>query len=162
MELRGVALQPGDVLLYRRQSLWSWLIRLKTFSPVSHVELYAGEGQAFASRDGEGVGTYPVREDGVWAILRPSVPLTPFEWDALARVHAHYVGAKYDWWGLLGFFQSSHGRDDAAKAFCSEHIARVFKLAGRPLFGFAWPSDKVSPGMFLACPLLDTLWQETR
>lgn len=162
MELRGVALQPGDVLLYQGRGFWSWLIRIKTFSPVSHVEVYAGDGLAFASRDGEGVGTFPVRDDDLWAILRPTVPLSPFEWEALARVHAHYVGARYDWKGLFGFFEPAHGKDDATKAFCSEHAARIFKLAGRPLFGFAYPSDKVTPGMFLACPLLDTRWQETR
>lgn len=162
MTLRGIELQPGDVLLYQGRGFFSWAIRVKTFSPVSHVELAAGDGRAFASRDGEGVGTYPLRKDDLYAILRPTVPFTEFEWDALVKVQAHSIGQAYDWWGLFGFFHPGTGVDGTSKAFCSEHIARLFKLAGRPLFGFAYPSDKVTPGMFLACPLLDTIWQETR
>jgi len=31
-------MQPGDCLLYRTKGFWSWLIRVKTFSSVSHCE----------------------------------------------------------------------------------------------------------------------------
>jgi hypothetical protein len=158
--LRGIALQPGDILLYQGRSLMSWLIRIKTFSPISHVEMVAFEGFSYASRDGIGVGTFPFREDGLYAILRLAVPLTDFELEALDRAQKAYDGLPYDWLGLFGFFGPSHGIDGQSKAFCSEHIARLFKLAGRPLFGVAYPSDKVSPGMFLACPLLDVVWQD--
>ncbi len=160
--LRGIALQRGDILLYSGRSLMSWLIRIKTFSPISHVELAVGDDTALASRDGEGVGTYLLREQDLAVILRPLVPLTDFEWDALTRAHAGQRDLPYDWWGLFGFFAPRLGRDGPTKAFCSEHVARLFKLAGRPLFGVAYPSDKVSPGHFLASPLLETVWQETQ
>lgn len=160
MQVLGVDLQPGDVLLYQGTGFFSWAIRVKTFSPISHVELWRGEG-AYASRDGEGVGTYPLRVTDLHTILRPLVPLSPTEWQAIDGAHHGYTGSTYDWWGLFGFFRPSLGVGNDARAFCSEHVARLFKLAGRPLFGLNYPSDKVTPGMFLATPLLDVVWQDT-
>jgi len=49
-------LQPGDLLLYPPTSLMGWLIAWKTWSrpPISHVEVYLGNGQSAAAR-GDGV-----------------------------------------------------------------------------------------------------------
>jgi hypothetical protein len=158
--LQGIPVTPGDVLLYRGTGLWSLAIRIKTFSPVSHAEIAAGQGRAFAAR-ASGVGTYPLRTHGLYAILRPTTPLTAFEWAALERAHLAHDGLPYDWWGLLSFFRPDHAPDGPTQAFCSEHVARVFKLAGRPLFGYGYPSDQVPPGMFFASPLLDVVWQDS-
>jgi hypothetical protein len=163
--LHGIDIHPGDVLLYSGKSLFAWAIRIKTFSPISHVEVVGTDGwfgpRTYASRPPTGVDSYTPAEQDLYAILRPMVPLTALEKTVMRRVHEAFVGFDYDWLGLLGFFLPVIGRDDHTRVFCSEHIARLFKLSGRPLFGVAYPSDKVSPGMFLACPLLETVWQET-
>ena len=46
-------LLPGDVMLYRPSGVFGWLIRVKTWHPISHVEVHCGGGQSFASRDGK-------------------------------------------------------------------------------------------------------------
>lgn len=144
-------LRPGDVLLYRGTSVWSALIRIKTWSDVSHCELYVGgaRGQTWASRDGQGVGTYPLRRDRLVAVLRP------LAWDLeRARVfHRSCLGQGYDWWGLMRFF--TLGQPTLDKQFCSEYVTRLLRAGGVEPFARDYDADRVSPGMFLVSSELD-------
>src|SRR5690242_19153096 len=93
-------LQPGDCLLYWGNSLFEWAIALKTWSKVAHVEIYRGEAKSVASRNGIGVGKYPLRTEGLSWVLRPETVLSIGMADSwFFRVQ----GQKYDWLGLLCF-----------------------------------------------------------
>lgn len=72
------AVKRGDILLYPPRSFFGRLIAIKTWHKIAHVEIYAGDGQSVASRDGIGVNLYPARLDDVKHVLRPAVL---FEWD---------------------------------------------------------------------------------
>ena len=119
-------LQPGDVLLYRGGGLFSQLIRIKTWSRFSHVEIYDGDGWSWASRNGIGVNRYPVRVDDLDTALRLR-PWIPFDMVA-ARAWALTVqGQGYDWVGLLSFIIAKWQGRENQKQFCSEFAARMFR-----------------------------------
>lgn len=147
---------PGDVLLYAtRGSFWSWAIKVKTWSPVSHCELAGPDDTALASRDGKGVNTYyPRRERDLYAVLRPVQPL---DMAAVWAWHLTVRGQKYDWWGLMRFF--TLGKQSMHKQFCSEYLTRALRHGGLEPFAPGYDADLVSPGMFLASSAFSTIWQ---
>lgn len=118
-------LMPGDVLLYGGRSFMSRLIQIKTWSRYSHCEMYDGGGYSLASRDGIGVGRYPVRGDGLLAILRVRVPM---DMDAIRNWHETVDGQPYDWWGLLAFTSAKIQGRENFKMFCSEYLARALRM----------------------------------
>ena len=64
-------LEPGDILLYGGRGLVDRLIQFRTWSDVSHIEIYVGEGRSVASRNGIGVGKYPLRlPEGIRRVYR--------------------------------------------------------------------------------------------
>lgn len=151
-------LTPGDVLLYRPTGFFGKLIALKTWSDVSHVEVYIGDGRSVASRDGKGVGNYPFRDTELMYVLRPQAHFN------LARAMNWFKtvdGQGYDWLGLLVFENLRRtGRSD--KMWCSNFAAR-FMRAGLPadfhLFGTNLDADKVAPSTFLSSPNLTVFWK---
>ncbi len=140
-------LRPGDCLLYRPTSLFGRLVALKTWHAVSHVEVYAGSGQSFASRDGQGVDLYPLRLDGLRDVLRP---VTPFDLAQAAAWFAAVRGQKYDWWGLFRFFTIGRGKPD--RMFCSELATRLYRHSGIEPFQPDEDADLVAPFEFLLSP----------
>lgn len=130
-------LVPGDVLLYNGSSVFSWLIRRVSNGSITHVEVYQGSGKSMASRDGEGVGTYPLRVNGLVAILRPKGQIRIK--DAIAY-HNTRVGAKYDWLGLVRSFVGNKWLKNDEKAWCSEYVDEVMQAAGVNSF----PEDSFS------------------
>ena len=159
---------PGDCLLYSSGGPLPWLIKIKTWSPVSHVSVYRGNLRSIAAR-AEGVNTYPLRCDGLYAVLRPcdgplnvdpglawfDVPFNP-------KTHTGVTGQRYDTWGLFRFF--TLGKQSEDKQFCSEVATRFYRLClaadGDAFHPFAkrWDADLVSPGMFLASDEFDLAW----
>jgi hypothetical protein len=151
-----IPLKPGDVLLYGGTGFWARLIRIKTWSDVSHVELVAPDGEsALSSRDGIGVGQFlPIRLHGLSAVLRPEMSL---DMDALLAFHNTCVGQRYDWWGLLRFF--TIGKQSTDKQFCSEYVMRLLRAGGMDPFTPQVDADLVAPGQFLMSPLLALRWR---
>jgi hypothetical protein len=152
------ALRPGDVLLYRPCSLFGYLICIKTFSDVSHCEVYLGDGKSGASRDGIGVNTYDLRVAQLACVLRP---FRYFKRAEAVQWHNTVVGEKYDWLGLLGFVNVDwlvgHRRFVEWKRdrmFCSVYVTRMMRAGGIDLFGRAWDADKTAPGTLKASPVL--------
>lgn len=137
-------LAPGDVILYNGTGFFSWLIRTKTWSDVSHVETYIGMGFSAASRDGKGVNTYPLRLDGIQYILRPTMPI---DYVKGMNWHASVKGQGYDWLGLLAFVNVD--KDDRNKMFCSEHATYLARAFGLEPFVASLPAVKVAPATFL-------------
>lgn len=148
-------LRPGDHLLYRGQGLWSRLIRLKTWSPVSHIEVYLGEGRVLASRENVGVGIFDLRTDELTHVLRPLREL-----DLVAGRqwlhHAKVLGQRYDWWGLLRFFTIGKGKQD--RQFCSELATRFDRACHFHPFHKDLDADLVDPGRFLVSPAFEHWW----
>lgn len=119
-------LAPGDVLLYGGIGWVNRLIQLKTWSRYSHVEIYDGHGWSLASRNGIGVGRFPLRTEGLLTVLRLRVA---FDMDALRDWHETVDGQPYDWWGLLAFTSAKRQGRENWKMFCSEYAARGLRVA---------------------------------
>src|SRR6478609_3895721 len=144
-------LLPGDCLLYGRtpfrRSAVAWFfgtaINIKTWSRYCHVEVYDGEGESFASRDGQGVACYPLRISELVCVRRPR--LMDYDHDLTRAWFDKYAdGQKYDWLGLLSFTYAIH-RGDPGKMFCSEFATRAYRQGGLKPFNPALDADCVAP-----------------
>jgi hypothetical protein len=144
--LDAADLRPGDVLIYGPSSAFGWIIAVKTSQKVSHTETYLGDGKSAASRDGQGVATYPLRLSGLRYVLRPE---RAFRFDAGLAWHNGWIGAKYDWWGLLSAFEL-FGHGSEGKFWCSEHTANFALAEGLQPFPAHYRPDMVSPANWLA------------
>lgn len=155
-------LKPGDILLYSGKSIWSFFIKIKTWSRFSHVELYLGNGKTATSREGEGIKDFDFTDEDLAVVLRPITEGFGLSIDEAIKFHQSCIGQKYDYWGLARFFRL--GKQSLDKAFCSEHCTRVArrikvflneeKTAWRYFQPFAerYDADLVSPGMFWSSP----------
>lgn len=148
-------LRPGDCLLYYPTGLFGWLIALKTWNRVSHVEVYAGNGKSVASRDGRGVSLYPFRSAELCRVLRPVGDFDiskAIEWFII-----HADGQSYDWKGILVFTLAVHeGARD--KMFCSEFATRFYRAGGFHPFAEDYDADHIAPAQFLQSPKFQTVW----
>lgn len=138
---------PGDLLLYKPSGLWGYLIAIKTWTAkVSHVEVYAGDGMSWASRDGVGVGLYPTRTDKIAYHLRPDEPL---DFLAMQAWFETVDGQRYDWLGLARFlYWGSIGTGNDGKQFCSEFACRLYRSGGMDPFNGV-DADAIAPASFL-------------
>lgn len=156
----------GDCLLYRRTPFtrspvgwfFGFVINRKTWSKFCHVEVYDGEGKSLASRDGKGVGRYPLRLSELAEVRRPSA--LNFSHEIGARWFNKVEGQKYDWKGLLCFTLAvKQGALD--RMFCSEFATRFYRAAGLELFNPDDDADKISPAQLHQTPNLTTVASET-
>lgn len=159
-------LRPGDCLLYGRTPFktspigWFFglIINIKTWSRFCHVEIYAGSGKAFASRDGKGVGLYPFREAQLIKVRRPDPE--KYDHERALEWFAHVDGQKYDFVGLLGFglnrtkkaLQAFLRIAAASMQFCSEFGDRWYIKAGVYLFNKEIDPEMIAPAQFDQVP----------
>lgn len=139
-------LRPGDCLLYNGKSLYSTIIAIKTWHPVSHVEIYIGAGFSVASRDGIGVGQFEYRESPA-KVMRPAMP---FDLARALRWFRGVAGQKYDWLGLLRFTWGRRyipGSLCENRMFCSEFATRFFREGGMNVFNDE-DADAIAPFQF--------------
>jgi len=136
-------LKPGDCLLYAPRGFFGWVIATKTWHKVAHVEVFAGLGpSSVASRDGIGVGRYPLRTSELEYVLRPRLPM---DLACANRWFERVKGTKYGWLELANFV----GVPVQNKGiFCSQFAAGYYRAAGLNLFPED-PPDKVAPFQFL-------------
>lgn len=147
-------LQPGDVLLYRPANIYGWLIRLKTWHSISHVELYLGNGWSSASRDGLGVGLYPLRTAQLAVVMRPRSPIDACKAWSYTRDHA---GTPYGWLELLNFLGIPvRGRG----IVCSGWVTALLRYLDVKVFNND-PMDAIAPFQFLDSELLWEAWKDT-
>lgn len=157
MTAASLDLQPGDVLLFNRRSFFNWLIRIKTWSPYTHVEVVAGPHQFFAARNGQGVGIYAPDLQGLALVLRPSAAfdvVAATKWAYADRV----LGQGYDWLGLLNFTYARVVGQDNRKMFCSEAAVRFLRAGGVDPFP-GQDADTLSPRDFTLCQNLSVVWR---
>lgn len=161
-------LKPGDVLLYSGKSIFSFAIKIKTWSIFSHVEMYIGNGKTAGSREGHGIQTFKFEEENLAAILRLIDNGFGIDLSKALDFHQSCVGQKYDYFGLFRFFRL--GAPSLDKSFCSEHCTRLLRKVkiftneeqtawtyARP-FSTWYDADLVSPGMFWSSPAFDLIW----
>ncbi len=154
--LGGVDVRPGDCLLYGPRGLAGWIIAIKTWHRIAHVEIYVGDGRSVASRDGIGVDLYPLRED----FTQVRRPTQPFDIVAALLWFQTVRGQAYDWWGLVRFV--TWGRvstqEEAPRAqFCSELATRFYARGGFQPFGDE-DADAIAPAQFATTALLRLIY----
>jgi len=131
-------LQPGDILLYGG-GLIGWLIELRTWSDVSHVEIYIGNGRSLASR-AHGPREYPMNIMGLRRVIRPVAPfvlsggLAWFE-DIASRL-------PYGYFDLARFYLINV---PTRGLICSEFADLFFRKCLLPLFNPKYPEGAVCP-----------------
>lgn len=150
-------LQPGDCILYRPVDVFDELVALKTWTRVSHVEIYIGDSYSVASRNGQGVDEYRTRETDVAAVLRPSSGFDlnkAMRWfDACAQYQ------KYGWRTLLNFILLNTNPVEG-HMICSEFVAEFYKAGGAPCFADNYPSYRVPPSYFVTTRQLTPVWDD--
>lgn len=137
-----IALLPGDCLLYRSKGIFGKIISLKTWHDIAHVEIYAGNGKSWASRDGIGVNLFPVRESELLFVLRPNEQIDFNNANEWAKSK---IGTPYGWLELLEFINVTH---KGKGLFCSEFATLFYRKAGVNLFPTDNPAQ-VAPFEFL-------------
>lgn len=156
MVFSSAILRPGDCLLYSPYDFFGWLTCVKTWSRFCHVEVYVGDGQSVASRNGIGVNRYPLRTAQLSCVRRPAYPLNlgKATWWAQSC-----YGQKYDWLGLLCFTLAVK-KGDPTKQFCSEFALRFYRAGGFEPFNPDCDADHTAPSEFLQTPALVTVWSD--
>lgn len=133
--------KPGDCLLYKPRGLFGRIIAVKTWHSIAHVELYRGDGYSLASRDGVGVGRYPVRASDLAMVMRPEDPLDFAKGDAWFET---VKGQPYGWLDLLAFVGLS---TDGRGMVCSPFVAEYYHQCGLDAFNGEEPR-KIAPFQF--------------
>lgn len=151
-------LQPGDCLLYSPKGFFGMLIFLKTWHNVAHCECYLGNGKSVASRDGQGVNIYPLRNTELIYVLRPKQNFNINK--ALAWFCKEARGQKYDWLGLLRFtWRSDYIKGNTNnRQFCSEFLTRFYRNGDLPIFNKE-DADAVAPYEFTLSEYLEDVSQ---
>lgn len=142
-----ILLKPNDILLYKPASFFGRLISIKTWHAISHVEVYkgideSGDRCSYASRDGIGVGKYPLRLTDLVYILRPHKYLDRVAGDQFFQ---RLEGTPYGWMDLLNFIGVPVDRKGIV---CSAFVAGYLRAEGWDVFRTD-NINKVAPFQFL-------------
>ncbi len=145
-------LQPGDICLYftpgnRVSEGIAFAEGVATMAgKVSHVEVYAGDRQSWASRDGIGVDLYPFRSDGLVTVRRP---FGTFDEQRAAAEFAHLRHTPY---GSLdngdNLLQAGIDRGNGTMN-CSHFASVLLEKAGVPQFDHDFDARYIVPADFL-------------
>lgn len=154
-------LKPLDVCLYFTNCLVDWVIAVKTYSMIGHVEITWTPGTSVAARSG-GVNQYAFRREGLMRILRPNEP-SDFQ-KAQEWFSKNAQGKRYNWAGLCSFDWPGDkqltlwSKFEKDRWFCSELGCDILRAAGTRPFADNWPSIKVPPALFESSPAFDIIW----
>jgi hypothetical protein len=142
----------GDTLLYAGPSLIDLGIEWKEGDDVAHIEIYAGNGQSWASRNGIGVNIYPFRTDGLKYVRRLC---QPFDEETVNIWFINGVrGMKYGWddvWAnvnITGYGSSSPYISRFPGVDCSHFAAALYEISGVAQFDMEFPKNKITPRDF--------------
>lgn len=149
-------LQFGDALLYNTKwDFVDWCIRTKTGSYAAHIECYIGAGQSVASRNGIGVNKYPLRKDGLIAVLRPKGKV---DRESAMKYFYNVCNQKYAFWSLFAFWFAKW-KADPKRQFCSEFATNWYRAGGFNPFAPELDADHVSPGTFMTSAEMELAWK---
>jgi uncharacterized protein YycO len=150
-------LAPGDILLYSGKGVFSALIKWRTWSHISHAEIYVGNGTTWTSRDGKGSNFYPFSDAHLAVVMRPLPECQGDLVKGIAWAKQH-CGKPYDFKGLMAFSVLRRKAYTEDKFFCSEAVIRFAREAGCELFNAEFRADDIYPGLLLTSPHLRTIW----
>ena len=135
-------LRVGDILLYDEPDIVDDVIAIKTGDDVAHIEIYAGLGQSWASRNGIGVNQYPFRSHGLMYIRRP---IQSIDIRAVLVWVKPYIGSPYGFGDILAsvdIVTKWNGLD------CSHFAASLMEAGGCPQFDAIYAKSKITPRDF--------------
>lgn len=149
-------LKSGDCLIFSRKGIFDTLIKIKTWSKATHVEVFIGNGHTVASRNGKGVSIYDLDLSGLYCVLRPK---WPFNLDkAYAGFILNHQGKPYGWLSLLSFcLIDLHDNGE----FCSEFATNFYRDGGFEPFRSDIKAETVAPADFLYVneSVMETVWR---
>lgn len=149
------SLKMGDLLIYSNlKTPLGFLIGLKTWHSITHVEVYVGDFMTIGARF-KGVDYYPYSTENLVQILRPRVQIDIYK--GLIWFEKECKGQKYDWKGLLGFLKIVKG-GDREKQFCSELVTRFYRKCGLEPFIKKEDADKIAPFQLAISPVFEQVW----
>jgi len=139
----------GDTLGYASADLTNLAIEWKEGDDLAHVEVYAGNGQSWASRNGIGVNIYPFRLAGL-KIVRRNKGI--FEEEPVEVWFKSGVqGMKYGFGDILAEVEigaSGYSGTDLTKCDgvdCSHLYAALQEVARCPHFDPTYPKNHIEP-----------------
>jgi len=142
----------GDILLYAGPTLVDLGIEWKEGDDVAHIEIYAGNGSSWASRNGIGVNIYPFRTDGLKYVRRLC---QIFDEEAVNKWFYDGVkGMKYGYGDIIANLeiQDSGPSTPYINHFngvdCSHFAAALLEIADCPQFDRDFPKNKITPRDF--------------
>jgi hypothetical protein len=151
-------LKPGDSILYKPSSLAGVIIAFKTWTWLSHVEGYVGDGMSIGARI-EGVNIYPLRNDkSLRFVMRPNQPFDLVK--AMAWFNAEAKGDHYAVDGLFSFLipKGSAGPKNPHEEFCSQLMDMWYDAGLFHAFNPKFPARRISPAQFIQTPALDQIY----
>jgi hypothetical protein len=142
-------LKVGDILLYSSLDIFDIVIELKESDGKAHIEIFAGNNESWASRNGIGVNIYPFRSQGLVAVRRPNGIFNKIKVDAWFADGVR--GMKYGWSDILASLaieNAGSGTTDI-KHFngvdCSHFAAALMEVAECPQFDTGYSKNKITP-----------------
>lgn len=154
-------LHPGDVLLYGPTDLFGLLICVKTWTMLSHVEIYVGRGQVIAARP-EGVNIYSERiDESLKYVRRPIMQTGTFDKEAAYKSVMQMIGSPYETAGLFSFYMPWMNRHRATR-ICSSVVTVFLRGGGCEPFNPELDADDVSPAQLWQSGRLETVWERDK
>lgn len=154
-------LRPGDILLYSPSDWMGMLIAIKTWTMLSHVEVYAGRGMCFAARP-QGVDLYRERIDKYLRFVRrPVMNGKSFDLQTALDTMRPTMGQPYEICGLFSFYLPWMHRHRATRV-CSPQATAFLRAGGCEIFNPDLDADDVSPAQFWQTPHATTVWSRDK
>ncbi len=149
-------LKTGDVLLFSGRGFVSWVIRLRTWSKISHVgmvykigtNVMVWESTRLTGKDGVQISLLSVRGKRYKGRIRVRQLHTRRDnqfYGTFDKVRQETKGVKYErhWWELWGSVAFWKNKVCLAYIFCSELLGLMFKRWG--LFKKDFPENELAP-----------------
>lgn len=151
-------LQFGDVLLFAHAGFFSDIIRLKTWSKITHVEICLDPmSRNLASRNGQGINIYPW-DGSVFEIRRPvgkGWPKGGLDKETALTWFNSVKGQPYGWYDLLEFCGI---KLTGMGMICSQFADVLLQKAGFDAFPARYAAGRIAPRDFDVSEALTDLW----
>lgn len=155
-----IPLEPGDVMLYSPSDVVGLLIALKTWTWLSHVEVYIGQGKAISARP-QGVNVFGERIDKHLVCVRRPLIMEPFNKENAWKAVSPMLGMSYEWTAFESFFNPWCKHRHASR-ICSSVVTVYLRGGGCEPFNPDMSADDVSPAQLWQTSGLITIWEKNR
>jgi hypothetical protein len=151
-------LKVGDVLFYTPSDLVGYIIGIKTWTWLSHVEVYIGGGKAIGARIG-GVNIYDLRIDKHLRYVRRPLMNGNGPFDAMKAFSAvaDTLGRPYNIGAFESFF-NPWSKSRHSNRICSTNVTAYLRGGGCEPFNPDLDPDDISPAQLWQTPHLETIW----